>query len=43
VHVTAEMSLAEFEAHVSGFHARLQRVAGRHALSAGTTQWQASK
>lgn len=25
VHVTAEMSLAEFEAHVSGFHARLRR------------------
>ncbi len=29
VHVTADMSLAEFEAHVSGFHARLQRQAGR--------------
>ncbi len=29
VHVTADMSLAEFEAHVSGFHARLQRSAGR--------------
>jgi peptidoglycan/xylan/chitin deacetylase (PgdA/CDA1 family) len=29
VHVTAEMSLAEFEAHVSGFHARLQRRAGQ--------------
>jgi peptidoglycan/xylan/chitin deacetylase (PgdA/CDA1 family) len=29
VHVTGEMSLAEFEAHVSGFHARLQRRAGR--------------
>jgi len=29
VHVTAEMSLAEFEAHVSGFHARLQRLVGR--------------
>ena len=29
VHVTAGMGLAEFEAHVSGFYARLQRVAGR--------------
>ncbi len=29
VHVTADMSLAEFEAHVSGFHARLQQHAGR--------------
>ncbi len=29
VHVTAEMSVAEFEAHVSGFHAWLQRRAGR--------------
>jgi peptidoglycan/xylan/chitin deacetylase (PgdA/CDA1 family) len=29
VHVTAEMSLAELEAHVSGFHAWLQRRAGR--------------
>ena len=28
VHVTAAMSLAEFEAHVSGFYARLQRHAG---------------
>lgn len=28
VHVTAEMSLPEFEAHVSGFHAWLQRRAG---------------
>lgn len=27
IHVTAEMRLAEFEAHVSGFHARLQRTA----------------
>ena len=33
------MSLAEFEAHVSGFYARLQRVARRGAQSAG----QASK
>ncbi|MGH9497282.1 MAG: polysaccharide deacetylase family protein [Candidatus Sulfotelmatobacter sp.] len=29
IHVTAEMSLPEFEAHVSGFYARLQRRAGR--------------
>ena len=43
VHVTAGMSLAEFEAHVSGFYARLQRVAGRGPQSAGTTQGQASK
>jgi peptidoglycan/xylan/chitin deacetylase (PgdA/CDA1 family) len=31
VHVTAGMSLAEFEAHVSGFYARLQRHAGRYS------------
>jgi peptidoglycan/xylan/chitin deacetylase (PgdA/CDA1 family) len=31
VHVTAEMSLPELEAHVSGFHARLQRHARRGA------------
>jgi len=30
VHVTAEMSLAELEAHVSGFHTWLQRRAGRN-------------
>lgn len=29
VHVTAEMDIAEFEAHVSGFHERIQRFAGR--------------
>jgi peptidoglycan/xylan/chitin deacetylase (PgdA/CDA1 family) len=29
VHVTAEMEIAEFEAHVAGFHAALQRRAGR--------------
>jgi len=29
IHVTAEMSLSELEAHVSGFHARLQQSAGR--------------
>ena len=28
VHVTSEMSLGEFEAHVSGFHSRMQRRAG---------------
>jgi hypothetical protein len=26
IHVTAEMKLAEFEAHLSGFYARLQRL-----------------
>jgi peptidoglycan/xylan/chitin deacetylase (PgdA/CDA1 family) len=31
IHVTAEMGLAEFEAHVSGFYARLQRRARRSA------------
>lgn len=29
IHVTAKMSLPEFEAHISGFYARLQRRAGR--------------
>ncbi len=29
IHVTAEMNLAELDAHVSGFHARLQKYAGR--------------
>jgi peptidoglycan/xylan/chitin deacetylase (PgdA/CDA1 family) len=43
VHVTAEMSLGEFEAHVSGFHARLQRRAGRGAPSAAVTQGQTSQ
>jgi peptidoglycan/xylan/chitin deacetylase (PgdA/CDA1 family) len=43
VHVTAGMSLAEFEAHVSGFYARLQRVADRGTQSVGMTQGQASK
>jgi peptidoglycan/xylan/chitin deacetylase (PgdA/CDA1 family) len=42
VHVTSGMSLAEFEAHVSGFYARLQRFVGRGAQSVGMTQ-QASK
>jgi len=31
IHVTAAMTLAEFQAHVSGFYARLQRQAGRSA------------
>jgi peptidoglycan/xylan/chitin deacetylase (PgdA/CDA1 family) len=31
IHVTADMSLAEFEAHVSGFYTLLQRGAGRGA------------
>ena len=29
MHVTSETGLAEFEAHVSGFYARMQRMAGR--------------
>ena len=29
IHITAEMSLAELDAHVSGFYARLQRLGGR--------------
>jgi peptidoglycan/xylan/chitin deacetylase (PgdA/CDA1 family) len=28
IHVTSEMGLGEFEAHVSGFHMRLQRLSG---------------
>jgi peptidoglycan/xylan/chitin deacetylase (PgdA/CDA1 family) len=31
LHVTAEMSLSEFEAHVAGFYSRLQRHVGRSA------------
>jgi peptidoglycan/xylan/chitin deacetylase (PgdA/CDA1 family) len=31
LHITADMSLAELEAHVSGFYARLRRIAGRSA------------
>jgi hypothetical protein len=31
LHVTAEMSLSEFEAHVSGFYVRLRRQVGRSA------------
>lgn len=40
IHVTADMSLAEFEAHVSGFYSRLQRRAGRnpHEQLAGQSQ-----
>jgi len=30
VHVTADMNLAEFEAHVSGFYERMQRSVGRN-------------
>ena len=37
VHVTAEMSLAEFEAHISGFYARLQRITRGDAPSAKVT------
>jgi hypothetical protein len=33
VHVTWDMSLAEFDAHVSGFHAWLQRRAGRRSAA----------
>jgi peptidoglycan/xylan/chitin deacetylase (PgdA/CDA1 family) len=42
-HITARMSLAEFEAHVSGFYARLQRAAGGDAHRVATTQGQASQ
>jgi peptidoglycan/xylan/chitin deacetylase (PgdA/CDA1 family) len=38
VHVTAEMNLAEFEAHVCGFYARLQRRVGGATHSAGMMQ-----
>jgi peptidoglycan/xylan/chitin deacetylase (PgdA/CDA1 family) len=31
IHVTSEMSMAEFEAHVSGFHNKLQHLSGRAA------------
>jgi peptidoglycan/xylan/chitin deacetylase (PgdA/CDA1 family) len=36
IHVTSEMSLSEFEAHVSGFDARLRRLAGRTSQIAGS-------
>ena len=38
VHVTAGMSLGEFEAHVSGFYLRLQKRAGRGSQDIGTKQ-----
>lgn len=38
LHVTAGMSLSEFEAHVSGFYSRLQRSAGRSAPAFETTR-----
>jgi peptidoglycan/xylan/chitin deacetylase (PgdA/CDA1 family) len=38
IHVTAEMGLSEFEAHVSGFYARLQRKAGRAPQTFGMMQ-----
>jgi len=38
IHVTADMSLAEFEAHVSGFYMRLQRRTGRNSESIEITQ-----
>lgn len=43
VHVTAGMTLAEFEAHVSGFYARLQRGAGRGSQNVGMMQGCGSK
>jgi peptidoglycan/xylan/chitin deacetylase (PgdA/CDA1 family) len=42
VHVTAEMSLAEFEAHVSGFYLRLQRGTGAGIQPRGVAQSLAS-
>ncbi|MGO9088651.1 MAG: polysaccharide deacetylase family protein [Candidatus Sulfotelmatobacter sp.] len=42
VHVTSEMSIAEFEAHVSGFHGRLQRLSG-HAVQVAMLQGPASR
>jgi peptidoglycan/xylan/chitin deacetylase (PgdA/CDA1 family) len=36
LHVTAEMNLSEFEAHVSGFYSRLQRSTGRSATALAT-------
>jgi peptidoglycan/xylan/chitin deacetylase (PgdA/CDA1 family) len=43
VHVTARMNLAEFDANVSGFYARLQQRARRRSQSVGMTQGSASK
>ena len=38
IHVTSEMSLAEFDGHVSGFHAELQRRTGRApSIAEGST------
>jgi peptidoglycan/xylan/chitin deacetylase (PgdA/CDA1 family) len=42
VHVTADMNLAEFDAHVSGFYLRLQRLAGAKTQSPGMAQGLAS-
>lgn len=38
IHVTAEMGLAELEAHISGFYARLQRKTGRAPKTFGMVQ-----
>ena len=38
LHITADMNLAEFEAHVSGFHRRLQTYAGRRSEHLSTPQ-----
>jgi len=35
IHITSNMNLAEFEAHVSGFYERLQRLAGRNSQAIG--------
>jgi len=43
VQVTSGMSPAEFEAHLSGFYARLQRIAGRGMASVGMTKGSASQ
>jgi peptidoglycan/xylan/chitin deacetylase (PgdA/CDA1 family) len=36
IHITADMSLAEFEAHISGFHRSLQELFRPASLSAGS-------
>lgn len=38
IHVTAEMNLAELDAHVCGFYTRLQRRVGRNPVSIEITQ-----
>lgn len=38
VHVTADMNIGEFEAHVSGFYERLQKSVGRNCNDAGTVR-----